>query len=448
MLGVDEEEAAELLQGAVQITWSPADETAACLGMFVITMLARTFSNVGTPADPNICTSWELIINSAQPLAEKAQKLYCTIDAKRFYCGLGVDDFHFVERRPTKILCLLAASFCAAQVTNYVLNLPRGRVSRQGVLINFNEWPGVPLETWEQEADLGALQFAGVGAVGNAITYALQHLPVRGQAALIDPKPVSHGILNRCLWFDENDIGQPKAIVLAEKAGAAASKLVFTPYVKTVQQARTDLGEFNCLVVGVDSRRARRNLQNEMPLEVFDASTTGVTEVVFHHNRQFNGHACMACIYHETEAERTFAHHIAEMLNVTVEDVAEAYISAAASEKICARYGQLVPSTILGKAYDSLFRELCATDKLMTPEQKQVLAPFAFVSQLAGTVLAIELFLRRLQPSRSGNFNYWRVSPWRGIFTDLQQTRAQKSDCEVCAQSDYKWLAQEIWKQK
>lgn len=106
-----------------------------------------------------------------------------------------------------------------------------------------------------------------------------------------------------------------------------------------------------------------------------------------------------------------------------------------------------MPNTILGKAYDSLFRELCATDKLMTPEQKQVLAPFAFVSQLAGTVLAIELFLRRLQRGRSGNFNYWRVSPWRGIFTDLQQTKAQESGCEVCARSDYKWLAQEIWKQ-
>lgn len=36
------------------------------------------------------------------------------------------------------------------------------------------------------------------------------------------------------------------------------------------------------LIVGVDSPRARRNLQTEVPGEVYDASTTGISEVVVH----------------------------------------------------------------------------------------------------------------------------------------------------------------------
>ncbi|MEI9922774.1 MAG: hypothetical protein WDN50_03610 [Bradyrhizobium sp.] len=46
---------------------------------------------------------------------------------------------------------------------------------------------------------------------------------------------------------------------------------------------------------------------------------------------------------------------------------------------------------LVGKAFDSLFKQLCAEQSLLSPTGEQVLAPFAFVSNLAGALLALEL---------------------------------------------------------
>lgn len=446
ILGLAEDEAAQRLAARVQISWAPGDAAAERMGRFVAAQLARTFVTVGQPEAPAIGPVAELVINHAVPRCAGAVPIFCTINLHGLHCGPQPLSIASVADVPP-ILCLLAACFAAAQVAHYGLQLPAGRVARDGVRVNFDEWPGVSAQAWERETDVGRLDFAGGGAVANAILYAMQYLPVRGSGSIIDPKRVTRGILNRCLCFDERHVKSFKAEVLAKFAQDALPNLPLTPLPMTVQQAREAVGgEFECMVVGVDSRRARRNLQMEVPREVFDASTTGAEEVVFHHNRQFTGHACMACIYPESESERNFARHLADALNVSVEEVAQTYIDERAALKICMRYPQLRTEDLIGTAYDTLFRTLCATEKLKTAEQKQVLAPFAFVSQLAGCVLAIELLLRRQDPSRDEQFNYWRVSPWRGTFIDLQQSRGPLKDCEVCTERDYQDLARSIWK--
>lgn len=446
ILGLAEDEAAQRLAARVQISWAPGDAAAERTGRFVAAQLARTFAAVGEPEAPIAGAEAELVINNAIPRCLGAIPVFCTINTHGLYCGLKPQSISVAADVPS-ILCLLGSCFAAAQLTHHGLRLPAGRVARDGVRVNFDEWPGVPEHVWRCETEVGRLDFAGAGAVGNANLYAMQCLPIRGAGSIIDPKLVTRGILNRCLCFEEYHVNSPKAQVLAKFARTALPHFPLTPLTMTVQQAREPVGgEFECMVVGVDSRRARRNLQMEVPREVFDASTTGAEEIVFHHNQQFNDHACMGCIYPESEAERNFAVHLADALNVSVEEVAQPYIDEGAAFKICARYPQLRPLDLVGTAYDTLFRTLCATEKLKTAEEKQVLAPFAFVSQLAGCVLAIELFLRRQDPGRNNKFNYWRVNPWRGTFVDLQQLRGTLKNCEVCAQRDYQNLARSIWK--
>lgn len=448
ILGIRDEEAAPLLAAKIQITWNVLDPAGAALGEFTATMLARTFTVVGTPDQPVPDASYELVVNNARHISAEAVPLYAGIDEHGFCCGRTPGAYGRILSPTPRILALLSACFAAAQVANYALNLPQGRVVESGVELDFAQWPGVPTATWQRDTGLGSCQLAGAGAVGNALVFALQFLPVLGDIAVIDPKNVTGGIINRCLWFDSNDIGRSKARTLSGKANLAFRHVTFTPYETTVHKARRQLGrEFNCILVGVDSRLARRQLQAEIPFEVFDASTTGVEEVVFHHNAQFTGHACLACVYAETDAERNYGSHVAETLNVTPEDLAHGYISPDAARRIVERYPQLTATTIIGLAFDTLFKALCATQELVTAEQKQVLAPFAFVSQLAGTVLAIELFLRRQGAARPDAFNYWRINPWRGITVALQQFRPARSDCSVCSDDRYSLVAHGLWAQ-
>lgn len=446
LLGVAEEEACERLRATVQITWDPEDTSGRFFGEFVQIMVSRTITEVGTPAAPSLNARWELVVNSAAGQSQNAKKIYASIDSAQFGVGLEPRPTATTRGEPApRILALLAACYGAAQLCHYALGLEDGRVHALGMRMDFSEWPGVGAAIWKQEVDIGTLSVAGAGAVGNAFLYALQFLPVRGRGFVIDPKAVNGGILNRCLWFRPGDEGHPKAAVLAERAGKAIPGLALKPLVKTLQEARADIGEFECLVVGVDSRLARRNLQNELPLEVFDASTTAVEEVVFHHNRQFDSNACMACIYFETHEELTFGQHVANMLNVSMQDVQKLYVDEAAAHKICERYKQMTVDEIKGKAYDSLFKQLCATAQLKSAEEKQVLAPFAFVSQLAGTIQAIELFLRRHAPARGAAFNHWRVSPWRSPVHELQAIKPRVAACAVCSSEDYQQLARAVW---
>ena len=446
ILGLHDEEAAALLSGAIQITWSRANVVGATLGGCVAMMLRRTFATVGTPEHPAPDARCELCINDAKSVVSGASQLRARIDRQGLNVGRHVEMTPIDRGSVPNILVLLAACFASAAVANVTVGLPPGWTSPEGIQINFADWPGVPLETFELETALGRCFLVGAGAVGNAFTFALKYLPTTGELVVVDPKKVTTAIVNRCLWFDDGHVGQWKAECLAYQVGCALPKVSVRPFVGTLQQYRTQhQDDFECLIVGVDSRLVRRRLQEEVPLEVVDASTTGVEEVVFHHNIAGSGMACLGCVYNETEGERSFARHVAEVLNVSIEQVDAGFITSDAADRIAARYPELQQPDLIGKAFDTIFKQLCATQTLKTTEQQQVLAPFAFVSQLAGTIAAIELFLRRRAVTRAGLFNYWRVSPWRGLNVDLQQRLGVKRGCKVCGDAAYQALNATLW---
>ena len=54
-------------------------------------------------------------------------------------------------------------------------------------------------------------------------------------------------------------------------------------------------------------------------------------------------------------------------------------------------------------AFDSRFRQLCSEQTLATPQGRQVLAPFAFVSAWAGLLMAIEM-LRSFDATAATNY--------------------------------------------
>jgi hypothetical protein len=269
---------------------------------------------------------------------------------------------------------------------------------------------------------------------------------VSGELIIADDDVVASGNLNRQLYFHQPDIGQAKALCLAEKARPDFAQLVLRGYKARLQELpmKTNGAWLPRLIVAVDSRRARRELQNECPGEVFDASTTGIHEVVIHHHRQPTTGACLACVYRADEAEYSLEQHIADHLGVAVTDVRESRISAHAAVRIARRHPHLVVTAIEGAAYDTLFKQLCASGDLAATETERVLAPFAFVSALAGTLLALEL-ARRLTSGPPVNDNYWSVSAWRPPLASRRRRRLTDASCGFCGSASMRRVSRSLW---
>jgi hypothetical protein len=196
--------------------------------------------------------------------------------------------------------------------------------------------------------------------------------------------------------------------------------------------------------VGVDSRRARRKLQNECPGEVFDASTTDIREIVLHHNLQPTEGACLSCIYEPDEEELSREQHIADHLGVPVDAVRSERISAASAAIIVGRFPELRADALEGMAYDTLFKRLCAQSALPAQEARRVVAPFAFVSVLAGTMLALEI-VRRLGCGPAIHDNYWRLSPWHAPLARRRVWRPKQPACVFCSDAILQKVNARLW---
>jgi hypothetical protein len=198
----------------------------------------------------------------------------------------------------------------------------------------------------------------------------------------------------------------------------------------------------------VDSRRARRRLQEELPLHVFDASTTGIAEAVLTFYTARSDHACMGCLYPLDHAEHAHEVHVASALGVSVEDVRTHYVSAHAASEIAARYPELPAKHLIGIAYDTLFKQLCSVGELKAGTTEQVLAPLAFVSALAGAYLALEFVLRVGRKDTTMPFNYWRISPWSSPVLELRDLRPRHPNCECCSREQIRTIIGDLWGQR
>lgn len=436
-LGIGEEQAAELLNIAALVTAS-TEAGAGAVASEVLAILSRTFSDVG--AETTQAPAVEIVIGAAEPRSD-APVVWVTCDG---------DTVRISTIRPERLQFAMLHGALIVVVACYVCSaaaavaIPGLAATRNTIEFSLSDL-ALPERMWTEQVELDATYLAGAGAVGNGFIWALRHFRVGGQLDLVDPDDASSGNLNRQVWFDEEDVGKPKAKRLALRAQPYFPDLALKHHKSELQElkSKTDPRWLKRLIVGVDSRRVRRHLQGELPREVYDASTTGIQEVVLHFNRQPNTLACLGCVYHETPRERAREEHVAEALGVTANEVATGRISPDAAARIGARYGR-DGKAIEGMAYDSLFKELCSEKALMV-EGQQVLAPFAFVSVLAGALLAIEMVARLVDGSRADRFNYWRVSPWHAFQVRQRHVRGRNHACEICGQSHIQAVCQELW---
>lgn len=444
IIGIGEDQAAELLDVAAVVTHDPEDYAAAECAKHVLALLGRTLGNVQPgPLTTNRLVAVEVVIGACRP------RLSCP----RVYVHALNEEF-VVSSQPVgkcfENIHRAGILLCACYATAAALKMAFGDVLPFHVPavihLKLSDLLGADLPLIYKAVVIEDTYLAGAGAVGNGFVYALSQFDASGELHIVDDDIVGAGNLQRCLVFEEQHLNSPKAEILSAATVQLLPNLKAIPHDRRIQ----DLPERQAgpwlkrLVVGVDSPRARRSLQSELPGEVFDASTTGISEVVLHFHKQPTTGACLGCVYPHTPQEDAHENHVAEALGVALFEVREARISASAAERIRQRYPGLNSSRLVGTAYDSLFKALCSTQSLKTSEDRQVLAPFAFVSVLAGTLAAIE-FVRRIQRGQAGLFNEWRVSPWTNPVLRRRRSLPKNPACEFCKDPLLAGVIREMW---
>lgn len=443
LLGIEEEEAMRRLNATVLVT--PADDEASQrIAAQVLAMLNRTVSaSFDAPACEAIV---EVIVGAAQPRSGTATHVWVASVPGGIL--ISRDDPRVpIPATEHPIFGLMAACYACGMALRFALRRGLPFSGSDAILVSPQKLLGKDLAFIDMPCDLGEAVLAGAGAVGNGFLYGLQHFQIIGRLHVVDPKHVHDGILNRCVWFTDHDLRVSKAIAIVNRAQAAFPTLKLLPHASTIKEfcSRDGAPALTRLISTVDSRRARRSLQYDMPREVFDASTTGIAEVVVHFNELPSELACLSCIYQRESGEAAHEAHVAQALGVAVQDVMEGFISKRVAKLLCVAFPDLRPEELEGKAYDTLFKARCAAGKLIAAADRQVLAPFCFVSMLAGAYLALELVRRINTGFIAEPFNYWRLSPWHAPVVELRALRQRLVDCEFCSNSLMRQVVEELW---
>ena len=438
LIGVDEDEAAERLDCTVLMTVA-TDAVSQTWAAEIQALLERTVNVVLKP-NSDACAV-ELIVGQTAPRTS-ATRVYAAIDAERAVIDLAPTRRD--ENAPHPLFGAIAASPAAAAVLFKAIDAQGLPVVRFPVTIRFDQL-GLSTEALRARIDVDGAVLVGAGAVGNAFLRALRLVDAHGKLPIVDPKIVGGGNPNRCLYLTADDVKANKAEALARNAQPDFPNVELLPFVGEFGKYVELNGVQRTAIVTVDSRRVRRSIQSEVPGRVLDASTTDIRSVVVHSHQQPTVDACLACIYRHVPDENARERAIADGLGIELDMVKESLISAAAAAKICAVHPKILASKIEGMAYDSLFKQLCAEKALKTPEGRQVLAPFAFVSSLAGALLVVEM-LR--SDAGAAQTNYWQVDPWGEPRGRLRVRRPRVPDCEFCSKPYALSIVNELWGKK
>ncbi|HQS17732.1 ThiF family adenylyltransferase [Reyranella sp.] len=438
LLGVNEADASERLRRTVLLTaeqgWksSWASEVGQLLGRTVEVRFEQG------DAAPDL----ELMIGMIAPRTG-AKCLFVNLGAAG--AALSMDPLGRFTGEPHGLHAAAAACAVAAAAVHAVIDNAALPPVRLPMRLDYSQL-GIPDGALNRPIDVGHALMAGAGAVAHSFLRAARHLDVQGELVIIDPKVVQGGILNRCMYLREEDVGGDKAVVLAERAQADFSDLRLRPYVTDFKSYVRGLGHPPVTVfVTVDSRHVRRSIQLEVPGRIVDASTTDVRGVVVHSNVLPTEQACLACIYRHVPEEHARERSIAEGLGVDLADVRHGLITADVARRIVRRHPALDPAAITGIAFDSLFRQLCAEQTLSTPEGRQVLAPFAFVSAWAGVLMVVEMLRSFAGTTKT---NYWSVDPWNLPIARGRTLRPRHPECQFCSKPEYEPIIRELWAER
>jgi molybdopterin/thiamine biosynthesis adenylyltransferase len=256
------------------------------------------------------------------------------------------------------------------------------------------------------------LTIAGIGAVGNGVIWALsQFETISGEIALIDSETISRTNLQRYVLFKEEDEDQDKVLVAKAffkqpHVNVSPCKGEWKDYIK--ERGNWDV---DCVAVGIDSANDRIGIQSSLPRVIFNAFTEDGLIGISRH-LDFVNKPCLACSYIPTSKKKSRTIEIAEECGVPdkIDMVKDYYNYNAAVNEVIPNYTVSLLQEIAnrkgipleklgqynGNKLDEFYSDfICGGTVLMLSNTendiKEVDAPLAFQSAMAGILLAAEL---------------------------------------------------------
>lgn len=306
-----------------------ADDRDPCTGL-----IARTLGSLLGRMYPNIRVDMQGELAEAVRAEVLAVNPNCDVDGGSEDCvtinvgGMGdTSDVAVVAERWNVILdgartatraasgsaALAAAALGAAEVFRAVFANELGRHGRRSprpTTVNLVTLAD-PIELDEAHVDIGPIDIAGAGAIGQAALLTLRESNLSADVRVVDPEPLDGSNLQRYILSRVGDEGTPKVDIARERATRNGLTVSGddTPW-----SCRHGLVAHRVLC-GLDSADARRGVQASLPASVFNAYT-GLDDVGWSRHERFGEAPCLACLYWPASAGRTYAEEVGSALGL------------------------------------------------------------------------------------------------------------------------------------
>jgi Prokaryotic E2 family C/ThiF family len=264
--------------------------------------------------------------------------------------------------------------------------------------------------------DIGETFFVGVGAVGNGALWALSRTPsLTGILHLIDGECVELSNLQRYALTDTQSVGLEKVALGAAQfvkrtEGNSATSLEVRTHASTWDEFVPEFGSFafDRVLLALDSAEDRIAVQGALPRWVANAWTQPENLGVSRHH--FLGQqACVACLYKPVGPAKSEDAVYAEALGVTdPREIMEirhllhsgSAVGKAFLDRTAARLGVAAGAldSYAGRPLRHFYSHGLCGGVILTlggrlGQQREMEAPMAFQSTMAGILLAAELVL-------------------------------------------------------
>jgi molybdopterin/thiamine biosynthesis adenylyltransferase len=294
---------------------------------------------------------------------------------------------------------------------------------------------------------LGRLTLVGVGAGGGSFAHTLASArQLTGAMTVIEPDVVTDTNLNRLVMADAEDVAtkRQKAAIVKPLFWASPElgvRPLAMPYARAASVLQPE--DYRYVVAAVHSREARRQLQYETPMVIWDAAATDHGD--FYVWRMVLGTTlCMHCKHPigTDDPEQQQAQQLATLLGLDVPSWLRKVrdnepFTLEEVGRISAHVGRAVRDYALpeaGQHFGDWFAEQCGRLKLPALDEE---VPIPFAPVIAGVLLAGEVIKERLFPAHVLDSCYWNTLLGRFMRRNVPHRRVLRADCPFCHDPTY-----------